>query len=391
MKSFIKKYSLLAILVSTFLIMFIFGGMYSRYMTSQKEIHAQNQVTGVYLEMFDNATSAVAFTTTGVDKTYLKPLSTADSFSPELIESYKIYNGTTEIGVVYVINSFGKFADLKVAYAISLETHSVIGITVMSHNETDTAQYFGKLAAGDFYDQFSDKAFDDIALSVDAVAGATMSSKGIEIGLLYAREQYAQDYDFVIPSVVMTLNSLTYNLDPATFATKPYIADVTYGEDDTHIVVYLDATFAYSSMKTGTEPEQDVLSAIKSYASSSGLVSTSVKFISYVAATRTLVMTTSGYNGSTPVQITFVLKSDFSGIDTFNVLSAESYDEEYNEEYVNGSVPYTEVTLINLFKNGKTEFDIEIDAIGGATITSTAVIHLIEVLDLFIASMDGGN
>jgi len=391
MKKIIEKYGLLTALISIFLVVFIFGGMFSRYMTSQRDVHAQDQITAVYLDMFENATKAEAFTTTGVVKSYLKPLSTTDSFSPELVASYKIFDGSTEIGVVYVVKSFGKFADLIVAYAISLSTDAIIGVMVVSNNETQSPQYYGKLALGDFYDQFSNKPLEDVGFAVDTVAGATMSSKGIEIGMLYAREQYAQDYDFVIPSVVMTLNSLNYNLDPATFATKPYIADVTYGEANTNIVVYLDAAFNYSSMVTGTEPEQDVLGAIKSYASASGLVSTKIKFVSYATESRSLVMTTSGYNGGSPIQITFVLKADFTGIDTFEVLSNESYDEDYNETYTDAAVPYTEETLLNLFKNGQTSFDIDLDGIAGATVTSTAVIDLIEVLNLFIVDQNGGN
>ncbi len=391
MKKFIEKYALITCLVAIFLVVFILGGMFSRYMTSQRDVHAQDRETAVYVAMFDNATRAEVFTTTGVVKSYLKPLSTTDTYSPELVASYKVFDGDNEVGVVYIVKSFGKFADLVVAYAISTTTDSIVGVMVVSNNETQSPQYYGKLATSDFYDQFDNKSLEDVGFSVDAVAGATMSSKGIEIGMLYAREQYAQDYDFVIPNVVMTLNSLTYNLDPATFATKPYIADVTYGEENTNIVVYLDGAFNYSSMVTGTEPEQDVLGAIKSYASASGLVSTKVKFVSYATDTKTLVMTTSGYNSGTPIQITFVLKADLTGIETFNVSSSESYDEEYNEPYVNADVPYTEVTLLNLFKNGQTSFDIEIDGIAGATVTSTAVIDLIEVLNLFITDQNGGN
>lgn len=388
MKNIIEKYGLITSLVAIFLIVFVFGGMFSRYMTTQKKLHAQEQSAGAYLAMFDNATRADEFKPTAVVKSYLKPLSTTDSFSPELVSSYKIYNGDTEIGVVYVVKSFGKYSDLVVAYAISLTNNSIIGVTVVSNKETDSPEYYGKLKTSGFFNQFSNKSLEDFGFAVDTVAGATMSTKGIEIGMFYAREQYAQDYNFVIPSIVMTLNSLTYNLDPATFATKPYIADVTYGDDNTNVVVYLDSSFNHAGTITGTEPANDAKAAIKSYASGSGLVVTSASFVSYDENTRSLVVISKGYN-QTAIQGTYVLNAALDGVESYTFVTNETYANEYNEGYNHslGEAPYVENNLSNQFKNG----EVEIDGVAGATVTSDAMKNMINLVKLFIADQNGGN
>jgi uncharacterized protein with FMN-binding domain len=389
MKKIFNKHGLITLLVLFIAIIFVVGGFYSRFMTNQIEVHreenAGNELNTLFLGMFDQATKVEVFTTTPVDISYLKPLSTTETFKPELVGSYKVFNGTIEVGVIYVVNSFGRYDSLQVAYAISRITDSIVGVKVISNKETQS--YFSAL--GDtFFAQFNNKSLDDLGFSVDAVAGSTMSSKGIEVGMFYAREQYANDFGFVIPTIIMTLNSLKYNFDPLTFVSKPYIADVTYGDENINVVVYLDASFSYAGTITGDEPEEDVQSGIKSYASSSGLVSTSVKFVSFDNVTRTLVMTSKGYN-AVPIQVSFILNAGLTAVESFTVSSMESYDDDYNGGYNKalGLVPYVERNLINKYKDGM----VEIDAIAGATVTSHAILDMIDVLKLFIAEQNGGD
>ena len=389
MKTFFNKHGLITVLVLIIAVIFVGGGIYSNYMTNQIAVHEDEnkggELNALFLSMFDGATTVEVFETTAVSKTYFKPLSSSEEYSPVLTGSYKVLNGSTEVGVIYVVTTFGKNANLTVAYGIDLSNDSFVGIKVISNEETPS--YFATLNT-DFYHQFNDKTLDDIGFSIDSVAGATMSSKGFETGMFYAREQYAVDFSFTIPSIVMTLNSLTYNFDPTTFTTKPFIADVTYGDENTNVVVYLDSTFTYAGTITGTEPAGDAQSGIKSYASASGLVSTSASFVSYNADTRTLVISTNGYN-KTPIQGTYVINATLDGIDSYSIVTVESYDQEYNDKYNHalGSVPYVENNLSEQFKNG----EVEIDGIAGATVTSNAMKNMLNLLKLFIEDQNGGE
>jgi hypothetical protein len=291
------------------------------------------------------------------------------------------------------VNSFGKFADLVVAYAISFETDAIVNVKVISNNETQSETYYGKLALGTFYDQFASKPLDTLDFTVDTVAGATMSSLGIEIGMKYAREQYAADFDFVIPTGgQLTVNSINYNFDPTNFAVKPFIADVTYGPNDTHVVVYLDATFTYAGIKEGTEPDVDTQLAIKSAASISTQVSNKVKFVSYDSTTRELVLTSKGYD-ATPIRVTVILRADLTGIESYVVVSTETYYDEENTDYTHalGGAYYVEENLLDKYLNGQTTFTVPMDGIAGATFTSRAVITVIDLIKLFITDQNGGN
>ena len=389
MKTFFNKHGLITALVLVIAVIFVGGGFYSNFMTNQIAIHEEEnkggELNALFLSMFTGATSVEEFETTAVTKSYFKPLSSSDEYTPVLTGSYKVLNGTTEVGVIYVVTTFGKNANLTVAYGIDLTNDSLTQIKLVSNEETPS--YFANLT-DTFYNQFVNKSLDDIGFTIDTVAGATMSSKGIETGMLYAREQYAIDFGFTIPSIVMTLNSLTYNLDPTTFATKPYIADVTYGDDNTNVVVYLDSSFTYAGTLSGTEPGSDYQASIKNYASASGLVVTSASFVSYNTETRTLVVISRGYK-TTPIEGSFVFNETFDGIESFSINSSESYDNEYNEGYNHslGSVPYVENNLSNQFKNG----EVEIDGIAGASVTSNAMKRMFNLVKLFIENQNGGE
>ncbi len=387
MKTFFRQYGVLSGLVALLILVFVFGGLYSRYMTNQISVH---QYEG-YMDMFSEASTIEVFDTDGVELEYLKPGKTgvdeSDYFSPSLNESYKVYEGDELVGVVYVITSHGNKENMILAYAISTVTNSIVGVRVLSHNETDTSQYFRKLDA-DFYEQFLDKSLEDIDFSVDAVAGATNSSKGFEIGMDYAREQYAHDFGFEIPSVIIELNSLEYNFDPETFANYPYIADVTYGETNTNIVCYLESDFTYGGLVSGSaDPDSMTQAAIKSIASKSTDVSGMSYFVSYDSTTRTLVMETKGYVAR-PIEVTIVINQTLDGVESYQVISFESYDNDYNELYSGGAVPSVENSMMDQYLSGS----VEVDAVAGASLkTSPAMQSLIRLLDEFIEHLNGGD
>lgn len=387
MKNIIAKHGLTAGIVVLFALVFVFGGVYSRYMTAQIEARADDGANAEWLAMFDGATRVEEFIIADIaPKSY--PLADGrGDFTPSILAAYKLYDGevNTAIGVIYVVESYGKFAGVQIAFAFDLATDTVASVKVIAQSETPS--YYGTLGTT-FFSQFETKALADIALTVDAVAGATYSSKSFEIALLFAREQYAADFGFDIPSIVMTLNSVSYNLDPATFVAMPFIADVTYGEDDTNVVVYLDSTFSYAGLVSGVEPEADVKSAIKSYASGAGTVSANIRFIEYDDQSRELVIEGVGYSSLT-IRITVILNVTLDGIDSYEVDSHQSYDNEYNEGYNHnlGEVPYVEEYMIDQYIAD----EVVIDGIAGATVTSVAMQKLIALLDLFLLEIGGGD
>jgi len=387
MKLLVQKYGLLAGIIAMFTLVFALGGAYSRYMTAQIDTRAGEGANAEWLAMFEGATRVEEFIIADiVQKTY--PLAgDRGDFTPTILAAYKLYEGdvNTAVGVIYVVESYGKFAGVQIAFAFDRATDTVASVRVIAQSETPS--YYGTLGTS-FLAQFEDKPLADIALMVDAVAGATYSSKSFEIALLCAREQYAADFGFDIPSIVMSLNAVTYNFDPDTFETMPFIADVTYGEDDVHVVVYLDAAFAYAGLVSGTEPENDVKLAIQAYASGAGTVSANVLFVEYDAESRELVIRSRGYSAE-GITVTFTLNATLDGIESYEVDSDESYHEDYNELYNHdlGEAPYVEENMIDQYLDGA----ITIDGIAGASVTSAAMQKMLVLLDQFVTAIGGGD
>jgi hypothetical protein len=395
MRNFLHQYGLLSGLVLLFIAIFAIGGMYSRFMTEQIEVREeerqQQEVTAQYLAtcqtLFGETIEISLFTPSALTKSYTLPENRGE-FTPTIQTAIKVYEGDAEIGVVYYVNSYGK-DNLVLAFGFDVTDQSTKGVVVISQKETP--QYYGKLTTA-FFDQFETAHLDDLGFGVDGIAGATLSSKGFEIGWLYAREVYALDYDFTIPTIDMNLLEVRYNFDLDTFIASPYIADITYGESDTPASVYLSPTFEYVGLVGGgADLDADLQTAVGSFAAQNSTLSTKASFISYDAGTRVLVMRAKGYNSSNPIQITITLNETLDGIVSYSVVSEESYDEDENHEYgtyVGGPVPEVENTFMNQYlADGTTA-----DAVAGASQgTSPAMAALIALLDGFIDAQNGGN
>jgi len=386
MKKIIAKHGLTAAVVSLLVLVFAFGGVYSRFMTAQIAARANGGTGTDYIDMMTGATSSEVFATADVVKTYALADDRGD-FTPSVLASYRLSSDAGEIGVVYVVSSHGKFPGIQIAFAFDLATDEVVAVKVVAQAETPA--YYGTLDAA-FFAQFDGMALADVGLAVDAVAGATYSSKSFEIALLYAREHYAVDYGFQIPSIAITLNSLTRNFDLATFIAMPYVADVTYGEDDVNVVVYLDAAFDVAGVLSGTEPAADVKAAIKSLAAADASLNTRASFVQYDPDSRELVMQTKGYS-SNPIRVTIVLNATLDAIVSYEVDSHETYSEEEAIEdsgYGGGEVPWVENSFIDDYR---LDGVLDVDAVGGASYTSPAMKALVALLDQFLGSVGGGD
>ncbi|MFA5290202.1 MAG: FMN-binding protein [Candidatus Izemoplasmatales bacterium] len=411
MKSFMMKHGILVGALVIIAAIFVFGGMYSRYMTEQIDVRAeaerQRQLAeekrlfeASLLAFFEDATDIQEAEYVGVSKSYLKPGKSGpaegDYFQPTLDGSYLVYEDDEAVGVVYIISSFGNAGGLKVAYAIDFATDQIIGVKVISHNETDDDEdfpglYYQKLDSA-FFDQFRSFSFNEVVLEVDTIAGATYSGKGFELAAIYAREQYAHDFDdFEIPSVVVTINSIINNLDPDTFVSYPLIANITIGAQATVIDVYLAINYTYLGVASGDyQPSDDEQAEIRNLASTSGMVSNRSWFLSYDETTRTVVMGARGMYPSTPIEVTFVLNDTLDGVESRSVYSRESYYDDYNVppygSYVGGPPPWVENTIIDQYLAGET-----IDTIAGASAsTEISMRSLVALLDRFIDSLNGG-
>ncbi len=184
---------------------------------------------------------------------------------------------------------------------------------------------------------------------------------------------------------VAEITHLEYNFDLATFIESPYIAEITYGDNFSQVILYIGQSFQINGIVSGIEPSSDELVAIQLLLTQeAGKYYNDASFVSYTPSSRTLVVQTNGFHGLITVTLDF--SSDFSGVTYYNVVSHETYYEEHN--YTGGAVPAVE----NYYMNGFIAGNINLDAVAGASYgTSPAMQGLVELLTLFQDAQTGGN
>jgi hypothetical protein len=207
--------------------------------------------------------------------------------------------------------------------------------------------------------------------------------------LFYARELYAVDYDFVIPTVAMTLVGLEYNFDPTTFIASPYIANIIYGDQDTEAEVLLSASFDYVGLVGGgTDLEADFQAAVKALAQGAGTLNTQASFVSIDEENNTLIMQTKGYNPNA-IQATIVLNDTLDIVVSITFVSMETYANQGGYgDYTGGPAPAVENNLRNQYV---ADGDPNVDGVAGATVSSNAVRSLLQLLDGFVEAQNGGE
>lgn len=177
--------------------------------------------------------------------------------------------------------------------------------------------------------------------------------------------------------------SVQYNFDLETLGENVYIVEFTF-EEETY-TTYVDETFCYVQMVEGEALDLMVMSAVKHHLESEALIESSAYIISYDSTTKTIVMETIGYKGLL-IQVEMVLNETLDGIISYSVISAQTYDNPYNEGYLGDPVPVVENEFLEDYMTGN-----DFDTVGGATITERAVLKLTTLLDLFLDSLEGGN
>ncbi|MDF2820071.1 MAG: RnfABCDGE type electron transport complex subunit [Clostridiales bacterium] len=132
-------------------------------------------------------------------------LSNADSFDVvELDEenSFGVTNayvglkGTEEVGYLYNITGSGYGGEIKIIIGINVDS-TIAGISILSH--TETANVGSKIVEDDFTSQFKDKQATEFEVvktatsepnEIQAISGATVSSKAVTVAINNAIEYY---------------------------------------------------------------------------------------------------------------------------------------------------------------------------------------------------------
>jgi Na+-translocating ferredoxin:NAD+ oxidoreductase RnfG subunit len=389
MKVFMKEKGFVVVSSLILLIVFVFGGIYSRFMTSQIDVHAQDAYEQSLVEMVNEGSTLVAFESNGSDATYIRE-TTGEEYTPDLIESYKVLNDNNEeIAYVYVIETKGCSEGLRAAYAISSLNDHLLDVQVISHNESTSFEgLYYNLVTDEFFDRFVDKDMDVVDFSIDTLAGATYSSMAFDSGMKYARELYANDTDFEIINLVLTIDDVRYNHDLSTLADYPFIIDITFGLDSKTATIALNNDLEYVSTLAGETPTALEIEAFPSFVVEADALNIHHITVDYYnEATRTVRITTRGF--SMPgITIDVVLNETFTHVEQVNFVSSnESYDSGYNNLYSGGDNPAVENQFIDQYNDDETI----IDAIAGATVTSNAITSALGWVEDLEIAMNGGN
>ena len=387
MKNF-KNYLPVIIISAVLLVIFVLGGMFSRYMTSQIDVHAEEQeiveFNNSLLELVGAGEKVVEANYTDLEKEYLIPGFEDQTYNPELTGSYKILNELDEeIAVVYIITTVGKFDGVEAAYAISLETDQLIDVLMIQNNETQS--YFDTLR-DDFYAQFVAKDLNDAVFTIDTVSGATYSSLSFDTGMKYARELYARDYGFEIPSIVYEITNVERNFDAATMVAKPYIVSVTYDLDDKELVAYFDNEFNLVEVITGETPTETYLALFKNELPATTFIDVRTNITAFDETNKVITIRTIGYGGM-PITVTFQLNDTLDSVESMTISTTQTYDEEYNDLYSGAPAPAVE----NAYRDQYLADGTYIDAIGGATVTSNAMRRIFTLMNGVLDNLNGGG
>jgi Na+-translocating ferredoxin:NAD+ oxidoreductase RnfG subunit len=386
MKKYLKNHYAVLTLSLLIILIFVFGGMFSRYMTNQIDVHAEAEELRVLNEsliaLAGVGDEVVVFESEQLTKEYLLPESETETYQPELLNAYKILENDEEVSVIYVISTHGKYDGLEVAYAIDIATKTLIDVKVMNNNETPG--YYSALDDA-FFGQLSNKTFDDAVFTIDAVSGSTYTSKAFETGMKYARELFARDFDFEIPIIVYTINWIERNYDSATFITKPFIANITYGAENNVLEAYFDNEYNLVEVISGVEPDQTYKDVFKTDFPTTTFIDVKTFITAYDETTRVITIETIAY-GRKALIVEFELNATLDQVMAMSITTTQTYDSVNNEDYTGGALP----ALENAYRDQYLLDGSYLDSISGATITSNAIIRIFTLMDNVLTEW-GGN
>jgi Na+-translocating ferredoxin:NAD+ oxidoreductase RnfG subunit len=378
-KFFINNLSIL-ILTLVLVIIFVLGGMFSRYMTAQIDVHDFDQSI---IQLVEDGKRIENFSVEQLEMEYLVPGSETNTYQPVLKSAHKVLNADNEeIAVVYIIVTKGYKDGVETAYAIDIDSKKIINVKVMKSSETPDKF---NLLDNSFFNQFNNKALDSVPFKLDSVAGVTYSSKALETGMLYARELFAIQYDFEIPGIIYEITNVTRNSDTTTFLTKPFIVDVTYGENDSQFQAYFNNNYEFVELISGDMPTEDYLDVLKEELPKSSFIEMRAFVSDFDSTANTVTIYAKGYDAM-DIEVVFHLNSSLDQVTSMDITTTQTY--EYSYEYSGSPAPAVE----NAFGDQYLIDGTIIDGKAGATITSNAMKRILTVMnELKSAWNEGGN
>lgn len=310
-----------------------------------------------------------------------------DDYAVELVELegaidsvFLLKNKTSQAleKAVYSVRAYGYQSDIVMLIAINADL-TVDQYKVVSQGET--------AGIGDVIVGYDFQMSGENIANLDAFAGptASFSSNAVKACFEAVGVRAAIDFAGLVPQIALTIDSLTYNLDPSTFLTKPFIATITYGEADTETQVYLALNFSFVEMVDPLDPTPDAsfFNELQLKAQQVSTVSNRTYISAYDALTHTLSITTRGYNAASPIVLQVVLNDTEDAVVSITPTSSESYIDSHDYDGSYGATPGIENHLITRFQANQS-----LDAVGGATLTSNAMIRALELLQSFL---EGGE
>ncbi|QLY40915.1 FMN-binding protein [Hujiaoplasma nucleasis] len=400
MKQFFNKNGMVLTLSAILLVIFVFGGMYSRYMSTQLDSHieeyeqeqaekeaeeALRKYRQSLIDLVDNGVELQDYTSSQVERLYATP-ETGVEYQPQLIEAYQVLNDSDQaIAVVYVIETIGRSEGVRVAYSISLETDQVTDIVVVSHNETTQVENdYYNLLDENFFNQFNNLDFNVVELGFDSVSGATSSSEAFETGLNYARVLYANDFDFEIPqpTIEFVFNSMVFNYDLSTITSFELVADVSFDGGNKQALIGFDTAYNFVQVLQGDTLTEDEQLAFASQAEAASTITEMVEVLAYDDDNQVITIKVFGFNKN-GITLDVQLNASGTSVTSISMVStSENYDSEYYGGYDGDPAPAVEDAYINEFNTNGTV----LDAVAGATRTSEAMTAAVEWAKNFGAS-----
>ena len=311
----------------------------------------------------------------GAKKMVADEVAFLESGNTKIIEKYNVTNKKgTLVAIIYVGQSKGFADDLVVASALDVVNHKIIGMKIVSSNETD--RFLAALYANEAYlNQFKDKDLTKASLEVETFSGPTpnggngivapATSLGLQNIMQLVRKQYDQDTDFTAPVEIELLSK----------------------EQDLHDLGKFIYQFKLGSEVVDCIVDQDYNLVEISDSSKQSLVMASIlknKVPTYISSATlngdiwTITINSLGYHGN--LVSTATVKDTGAILSFTSDLSDETYDNPYNSGYTGGSFNPVFEAVVN-----KTA----ITPVSGATVTSNGIGLARDILYDYIEVLTG--
>ena len=338
------------IFILGFIVLFVFGGLFELGI-NQEQVRIEEEKNSVIhladkLGAYRMERDEVTFLTDGATK---------------IIDKMNVTNKAGAlVAIIYTGETVGKEAGLQVAFAIDVVTHKIVGMKIVSSNETPS--YQGELLADQaFIDQFNAKDMTQTSFDVDIHSGATLTSTGIQKIMQLVRKQYDQDTPFTAPADIIIVSKVQDMTNLNQFQYEFLIGEesVTCVVDKLYALVSISNP-AHETLVMATIAKNHVTSYIDSVVDNAGIL--------------TITIHTMGYT-SNGIVSTATVNSEGTILTFTSNLTNETYDNEYNGGYVGGSFQPVFDAVVS---------DSAIVAVSGATYTTNGIIAARDVLRAYI-------